>query len=58
MDLEPGTKFKIYNSLAKRLKLKVRKFRGLILMYVEVAGEKLVGKKRGAGLFGHPARPK
>ena len=34
---------KLYTSEAKRLKLKVRKFWGLIPMFVEVTGEKLVG---------------
>ena len=35
--------------MAKRLKLKVRKFLGLILTFVEVTGEKLVG--RGGGIL-------
>ena len=43
MGLARGTKFKIYTSLAKSLKLKVRKFCVIILTFVEVAGEKLVG---------------
>ena len=34
---------KLYTSLSKGLKLKVRKFWGLILTFVEVTGEKLVG---------------
>ena len=34
---------KIYTSLAKGLKLKVRKFLGLISTFVEVTKEKLVG---------------
>ena len=34
---------KFYTSLAKGLKLKVRKFRGLIFMFVEITGGKLVG---------------
>ena len=34
---------KFYTSLAKGLKLKVRKFLGLIPTFVEVTGEKLVG---------------
>ena len=33
---------KFYTSVAKGLKLKVRKFLGLIPMFVEVTGEKLV----------------
>ena len=48
-----GTNLKFYTSVAKRLKLKVRKFKGLIPTFVEVTGEKLVG--RGA-LFGPPFR--
>ena len=34
---------KFYTSVAKRLKLKVRKFWELTLTFVEVIGEKLVG---------------
>ena len=34
---------KFYTSLAKGLKLKVKKFWGLVSTFVEVAGEKLVG---------------
>ena len=34
---------KFYTSVAKGLKLKVRKFWGLISTFVEVIGEKLVG---------------
>ena len=41
-----GTNVKFYISVAKGLKLKVKKFLGLILTFVEVTGEKLVG-----GLF-------
>ena len=37
-----GTNLKFYNNVAKRLKLKVRRFWGLIRMFVEVAREKLV----------------
>ena len=44
-----GTNFKFYTSVAKRIKLKVRKFLGLIPTFVEITGEKLVG----GGLFGH-----
>ena len=36
-----GTNLKCYNIVAKGLKLKVRKFLGLIPTFVEVAGEKL-----------------
>ena len=39
-----GTNLKFYVSLSKGLKLKVRKFLGLILIFVEVTGEKLVGE--------------
>ena len=38
-----GTNLKFYTSVAKGLKLKVRKFWGLIPTFVEVTGEKLVG---------------
>ena len=44
-----GTNVKFYISVAKGLKLKVKKFLGLILTFVEVTGEKLVG-----GLFALP----
>ena len=40
---------KFYTSVAKGLKLKVRKFWGLIPMFVEVTEEKLVG-----GFFAPP----
>ena len=38
-----GTNLKFYTNAAKGLKLKVRKFWGLIAMFVEVTGEKLLG---------------
>ena len=38
-----GTNLKFYTSLSKGLKLKVRKFWGLILTFAEVTEEKLVG---------------
>ena len=38
-----GMALKLYTSVAKRLKLQFRKFLGLILTFVEVTGEKLVG---------------
>ena len=41
---------KFYTSVAKRLKLKVRKFLGLILTFVEVTGRKPEGG-RGKGSF-------
>ena len=47
LGLALGTKLKFYTSVAKGLKLKVKKFLGLIPTFVEVRGEKLLG-----GLFG------
>ena len=44
-----GTNLKFYTSVGKGLKLKVRKFWGLIPIFVEVTGEKLGGE-----LFGSP----
>ena len=41
--LGPGMVLKFYTSVAKRLKLKVRKFWELTLTFAEVIGEKLVG---------------
>ena len=35
--------FKLYSSIAKMVKLKVKKFWGIILMSAEVTDEKLVG---------------
>ena len=49
LGLALGTNLKFYTSLSNGLQLKVRKFWGLISMFVEVTGEKLVG-----GLFGPP----
>ena len=43
LGLALGTNLKFYTSLSKRLKLKVRKFLGLIRTFVEVTGGKLVG---------------
>ena len=37
-----GTNLKFYTSVAKGLKLKVGNFRGLILTFVEITGEKLL----------------
>ena len=42
MGLALGTNLKFYASVTKGLKLKVRKFWGLIPSFVEVTGEKLV----------------
>ena len=38
-----GRKLQFYTSVAKRLKLKLRKFWGLIPTFVEIIGKKLVG---------------
>ena len=43
LGLAVATNLKFYTSLANRLKLKVRKFWGLIPTFLEVTGEKLVG---------------
>ena len=43
LGLALGMTLKFYTSVAKELKLKARKFWGLILTFVEVTGEKLVG---------------
>ena len=43
MGLALGLNMKFYTSVAKVLKLKVRKFWGLVSMFVEVTGEKLGG---------------
>ena len=48
-----GMALKFRISVTKVLKLKVKKFRGLILTFVEVTGEKLVVE----GTFCHPASP-
>ena len=42
LGLAPGMALKFYTSVAKGLKLKVRKFLGVIPKFVEVTGEKLV----------------
>ena len=49
LGLALGANLKFYTSMAKGLKLKVRKFWGPIPTFVEVKGEKLVG-----GLFASP----
>ena len=41
-ELALGTNLKFYTSLAKGLKLKFRKFCGLIPTFVEITGKKLV----------------
>ena len=43
LGLALGMNLEFYTSVAKGLKLKVRKFYGLVLTFVEVTGEKLVG---------------
>ena len=43
LGLALGASLKFYTSVAKGLKLKVRKFCGLIPTFVEVTGEKLAG---------------
>ena len=50
----PETSLKFYNSVAKRLKLKVRKVLGLIHTFVEVTGEELLGEGGGAFWSPHP----
>ena len=40
LGLALGANLKVYTSVAKRLKLKVRKFWGVIRTFVEVTGEK------------------
>ena len=51
LELAIGMNLKFYTSVAKGLKLKVRKFYGLVPTYVEVTGENLVGR---GGLFAPP----
>ena len=48
LGLALGTNLRFYTSVAKVLRLKVRKFLGLILRFVEITREKLVGL---GGLF-------
>ena len=48
-----GMGLKFYTSVAKGLKLKARKFLELILTFIEVTGEKLVG----LGLDSHKVTP-
>ena len=52
LGLELGKNLKFYTSVVKGLKLKARKFWGLIPTFVEVTGEKLVG-----GLFAPAPSP-
>ena len=46
-ELALGMVLKFYTSIAKRLKLKVKKFLRVIFMFVEVTGEKLIGEEEG-----------
>ena len=43
LGLALGMNLKLYTSVAKRIKLKVKKFWGIILTSAEVTDEKLVG---------------
>ena len=52
LELARGTNLIFYTSVAKGLKLKVRKLWSLTPTFVEVTGEKLV-----EGLFGTPPHP-
>ena len=51
LGLAPGTTLKFYTNVAKGLKLKVRKFWGLIPTFEEITGEKPVG---GRAFCPHP----
>ena len=53
LGLTQGMNLKFYTSMEKELKLKVKKFWGLIPTFVEVTGEKLVEEGRG-GRFWPP----
>ena len=54
LGLALGTNVKFYTSVAKGLKLKVRRFWGLILTFIEVTGKKLVGGTFLPPLLPHP----
>ena len=54
LGLALGMVLKFYASMVKRLKLKVRKFLGLIPTFVKVTGENLVG---GGGICPRPLPP-
>ena len=54
LELALGMVLKFYTSVVKRLKLKYRKFWGVIPMFVEVTGEK---RKTGMGPFCPPPPP-
>ena len=53
LGLALGANLKFYTNVTKELKLKVRKFWGLVPRCVELTGEKLVGE---GGLV-HPIHP-
>ena len=56
LGLTQGMAKKFYINVAKRLKLKVRNFKGLILTFVKVTGENwLVGRERGCFLPSPPS---
>ena len=50
MGLELGMTFKFYTRVATVLKLKFRKFCGLIPTLIEITGKKLVGERGGQGV--------
>ena len=49
LELALGMALKFYTNMTRELKLKVKKFLGLILTFVEVTGGKLVGWDGGDG---------
>ena len=53
LGLALGMVLKFYTSVAKGLKLKIRKFLRLLFMFVEVTGEKLVAEE-GERFASHP----
>ena len=57
LGLALGMALKFYASVAKRLKLKVKKFLRLIFMFAEVTGEKLVGEEEGFFTRPSPSLP-
>ena len=57
LGLALGVNLKFYISVAKRLKLKVSMFWGLIPMFAEVTEEKLVGAGGRGGAFCLPLPP-
>ena len=57
MGLELGMTFKFYTTVATVLKLKFRKFCGLIPTLIEITGKKLVGERGGGGGRGAAPHP-